>query len=59
MLTSKNCQGEKIEYLQQLILRLVGLIYALAFSSWYYQIPALYTKNGLMPISKIEWYDVT
>ncbi|CAD8173296.1 unnamed protein product [Paramecium pentaurelia] len=59
MLTSKNCQGEKIEYLHQLILRLVGLIYAFAFSSWYYQIPALYSQNGLMPISKIEWYDLT
>ncbi|CAD8126027.1 unnamed protein product [Paramecium sonneborni] len=59
MISSQKCQGERIEYLQQLILRLMGLIYSFAFSSWYYQIPALYSKNGLMPIAQIQWLNVT
>ena len=33
-----------------LILKSVALIYAIAFTSWYYQISDLYGPNGLLPL---------
>ncbi|CAD8108523.1 unnamed protein product [Paramecium sonneborni] len=54
MISSQKCYKERIQYLQLLILILIELIYTFTFQNCYYQIPDLYSKNGLPNISNIK-----